>query len=154
MSEPVWNGRRWGVVLIILSWVFKLFCCFVVRCQSTSCHGVSRRLTFAPPILRPANDFHHTSTCLPRPRLQHGECKWNALRLSAYLQTCRQLSPWHATTDSYQRQRRRCPSSCTVHYSPDPLPGHYQWRLYSSSVQGDICTLSSSDEVLALLAVW
>ena len=28
------------------------------------------------------------------------------------------------------------------------------WRLYSSSVRGDICALSSSDDVLAPLAVW
>ena len=30
---------------------------------------------------------------LSRPRLQHGECQLNALRLYVYLQTCRQLSP-------------------------------------------------------------
>ena len=31
---------------------------------------------------------------------------------------------------------------------------HQAGRLYSSSVRGDICALSSSDEVLAPLAVW
>ena len=24
--EPVWEGRRWRAVIIILFWVFKLFC--------------------------------------------------------------------------------------------------------------------------------
>ena len=42
---------------------------------------------------------------------------------------------WNGAIDSYQR--RRCPSSCKVYYSTDPLPGHYQWsRWCRQKLQG------------------